>query len=326
MKCTVIGATGFLGANLVHELVKEGHEVTALGLYGSNTKYIERLPIALVFGDVTIPGDVDKAVGSGEIVFNVAGDTSFWKKLFDRQRRINVEGPANVAEACLKNGVRRMIHTSTVDVLGFNPNGLADENWDQYNYANTGYNYADTKRVGEQMVQSYVGKGLDAVIINPGSMIGPYDFTLQFGRLFADLRDRKVPGFLPGGAPWAHVAEVARAHVSAVEKGRRGERYICGGINDSYKTVFTLIAKKMGAKPPAFTMTPWMTVAYGYLMEFISDFTNKPPDLNPGQARYMSVFPKYDSSKAERELGFKCVPIEKMIDDAYDWYKANGFL
>ena len=326
MKCTVLGATGFLGANLVHELVKEGYKVSAFGLPGSNIKYIESLPIEISFGDVTYAPDVEKAVTGAEIVFNVAGDTSFWKKLFERQRRVNIEGPSNVAEACLKKGVRRMIHTSTVDVLGFNPKGLADENWGNYNYANTGYNYADTKRVGERIVGYYVGKGLDAVIINPGSMIGAYDFTLQFGRLFADLRDGKVPGFLPGGAPWAHVAEVARAHIAAAEKGRRGERYICGGVNETYKTVFSLIAAKMGAKPPAFTMTPWMTVAYGYLMEFISGFTNKPPELNPGQARYMSVYPKYDSSKAEKELDFKCVPVTQMIDNAYDWYKENGFL
>ena len=326
MKCTVIGATGFLGTNLVHELVKAGHEVSAFGLAGSNIKYIENLPVKITFGDVTNISDVEKAVTGAEIVFNVAGDSSFWKKFFERQRRINIEGPSNVAKACLKKGVRRMIHTSTVDAFGFNPQGLADENWDKYNYANTGYNYADTKREGERIVRDYEGKGLDAVIINPGSMIGPYDFTLQFGRLFADLRDGKVPGFLPGGAPWAHVAEVARAHIAAAEKGRKGERYICGGVNETYKTVFSVIAAKMGAKPPAFTMTRWMTVAYGYLMEFISDFTNKPPDLNPGQARYMSVFPKYDSSKAERELGFKCIPVIRMIDDAFDWYKGNAFL
>lgn len=326
MKCTVIGATGFLGTNLVHELVKAGYEVSAFGLPGSNIEYIENLPVKITFGDVTNVPDVEKAVTGAEIVFNVAGDTSFWKKLFERQLRINIEGPANVAKACLKKGVRRMIHTSTVDVLGFNPQGLADEKWDKYNYAKTGYNYADTKREGEIIVRGYAGKGLDAVIINPGSMIGPYDFTLQFGRLFADLRDGKVPGFLPGGAPWAHVAEVAKAHIAAAEKGRKGERYICGGVNETYKTVFSVIAAKMGAKPPAFTMTRSMTVAYGYLMEFISSFTNKPPDLNPGQARYMSVFPKYDSSKAEKELGFRCIPVSRMIDDAFDWYKENGFL
>lgn len=326
MKALVTGATGFLGTNLVHELVRQGWEVRAFGLPGSTTRYIEDLPVEIMLGDVRIYDDVDKAVDGMDAVFHVAGDTSFWKRLFVRQREVNVDGPKNVARACLARGVKRMIHTSTVDALGYNPDGLADETWDAYNYAGTGYNYADTKREGEKAVLGFVDEGLDVVVINPGSMIGPFDHTLQFGRLFGDIRDGKVPAIPPGGAPWAHVQEVAKAHIQAFHRGRKGERYIAGGINETYKTVFTLIAETMGVKPPRFVMPYWMTVAYGYIMEFISEFTNKPPDLNPGQARYMSVFPKYDSSKAVRELGFKLRPIEEMVKDAFNWYKENGFL
>jgi len=187
-------------------------------------------------------------------------------------------------------------------------------------------NYADTKREGEKLALSFNGRGLEVVVVQPGSMMGPYDHTLQFGRLFMDLRDGKVPAVLPGGAPWAHVTEVAAAHVAALEKGKPGERYICGGVNGSYKTVFDNNARSIGVKAPRFTMTPWMTVAYGYAMEFVSNFTNTPPDLNPGQARYMSVFPKYDSTKARKKLGFKVVPLELMVNDARDWYRANGYL
>jgi len=229
-------------------------------------------------------------------------------------------------EAALAKRVKRVVHTSTVDALGYNPDGLADENWGGYNYGGLGYNYADTKREGERLALSYVDRGLGVVVINPGSMMGPFDHTLQFGRLFMDLRDGNVPAVLPGGAPWAHVTEVAKAHVAALTKGKPGERYICGGINESYRRVFQVIAASVGARPPRFTMTPWMTVAYGYLMEFISNFTGKPPELNPGQARYMSVFPKYDSSKAAKVLGFRAVPIEEMVADAGKWYAENGFL
>jgi dihydroflavonol-4-reductase len=122
------------------------------------------------------------------------------------------------------------------------------------------------------------------------------------------------------------VTEVAKAHITALDKGRSGEKYICGGINETYRKLFDLIAASIGAKSPKLTMTPWMTVSYGYLMEFISEFTRKKPELNPGQARYMSVFPKYDSSKAHKVLGFKLVPLERMICDARDWYRANGYL
>lgn len=326
MRCLVTGATGFLGTNLVHELVRDGWTVRAFGLPGSETRYIRDLPVEIVLGDVTNPADADRAAAGVEVVFHVAGDTSFWKRNFARQRLINCEGPVNVARACIKHGVRRLVHTSTVDALGYNPDGLADENWPTYNYANTGYNYGDTKREGELRVREFNGRGLEVVVINPGSMIGPYDYTLQFGRLFFELRDGKTPGVPKGGAPFAHVREVARAHIAAARKGRPGEGYICGGLNITYRELFEAIAAKFGRHAPGLDLPRWALVAYGYTMELIAEFTRKPPEMNPGQARYMTVYPYYDSSKAMRELDFKAVPLQQIIDDAYEWYRDNGFL
>lgn len=326
MKILVTGAAGFLGTNIVLNCLQKGWKVRAFTLEGSPVNYIQRPDVEILYGDVADAGAVRKAMGGVDAVIHCAGDTSFWKRLFERQRRTNVEGVKNVMQAALELKIKKVVQTSTVDTLGYNPDGLADENWHLYNYAGWGYNYGDTKREGQAIALAYAKQGLDVVVINPGSMIGPYDHTLQFGRLFMDIRDHKIPAVLPGGAPWAHVNEVAKAHIAALEKGRRGELYICGGINETYKTVFDAIAGSIGVKPPRYTMPPWMTIAYGYAMEFIADFTNKKPDLNPGQARYMSVFPKYDSSKAERELGFVSLPLTTMIEDARDWYLQNGFL
>lgn len=325
MKCLVTGATGFLGTNLVHELVKLGWDVRAFGLHGSNVEYIKSLPIEIIYGDVTNSTDVDNAVAGCEIVFNVAGDTSFWKKNFERQRNINVDGPSIVAEACIKHKVKRLIHTSTVDALGYNPLGLADEKWTDYNYLNTAYNYADTKREGEKRVLEYNNKGLEVIVIYPGSMIGPYDFTLQYGRLFFDLRDGKVPGCPAGGVSFGHVAEVAKAHINAAIDGIAGECYICAGENITYKNLFDIIANKFLKKAPKFIMKSWMLVTYGYLMQTISAFTGKAPEIDPGNARYMSINAFYDSSKAVNKLNYVIVPVTQMIDDAYDWYMQNGY-
>lgn len=326
----VTGGTGFLGTNITLQLLELGHQVRALGLPGSTTKYIEKPGVEIQFGDITNPADVKKAVEGVDAIIHTAGDTGFWKKMFKRQRSINVEGVRNVMQAALDAGVRKIVHTATVDTLGYNPDGLADEHWDDnpnhFNYAHIGYNYAETKRAGEQIVFEFAKKGLDVTIINPGSMMGPYDHTLQYGRIFMDIRDNKIPGILPGGCPWAHVTEVAKAHIAALEKGRKGERYICGGVHETYKTQFTLIAESIGVKPPTWVMPRWFVVFYGYLSEFWSNFSKKKPQLNPGQARYMSIFPKYNSSKAERELGFRSVPLKQMVEDARDWYRANGFL
>lgn len=326
MRCLVTGATGFLGTNLVRELVFGGWEVRALGLPGSDARYIEELPVRVVHGDVTRPEDMLRHTQGVEVVFNVAGDTSFWKKLFDRQRRVNVTGPVTVAEACVANGVRRLVHTSTIDALGYNPYGLTDETWSEYNYAGTGYNYADTKREGEARVRRFNGRGLEVVVIYPGSMVGPYDFTMQFGRLFADLREGKVPACPPGGIGFGHVVEVARAHVAAASRGEPGQGYICAGVNATYRELIELMSEKVGKKPPRFDMPPALFTAYGFLMEALSALTKKPPEMNPGQARFMSVKAYYDSSKAVRELGYAVRTLPEMVEDAHRWYVANGFL
>jgi dihydroflavonol-4-reductase len=325
MKCLVTGGSGFLGVNLIHELVKSDWEVRAIVRKGANIKYIESLPIEIVYGEITNPDDVDKAVAGCEYVFHVAADTSFWKRNFERQRIVNVEVPSIIARACVKHHVKRMIHTSTIDVFGYNPNGLVDESWSTYNYGNWAYNYADTKREGEQKLLKGYGKDLEIVVIYPGALVGPYDFTLQYGRLFFDLRDGNVPGCPTGGLSFCHVTEVAKAHIAAATKGTPGEGYICGGVNIKYKHFFDLIANKFDKAAPSLILTKWMFVAYGYIMQILASFTNKAPDMDPGNARFMSVDAYVDSSKAVRELGYVMLPVQKIIDDAYDWYKDNGF-
>ena len=325
-KILVTGATGFLGTNITLLLIEAGYSVRTFGLPGSTTKYIKNPKIENIEGDITDPQSVEKAVVGIDAIIHVAGDTSFWKKNFERQRRINVDGVRNVMESAKKNGIAKVVHTSTVDTFGYSPNGPIDESWSDYNYEGWGYNYADTKRQGEKLVLNYVADGLDVSIINPGSMIGPFDHTLQFGRLFMDIRDKKVPGIPPGGAPWAHVEEVAKAHINALERGKMGEKYICGGLNESYSTVFKEIANSINVSPPKMVFPRWAIVAYGYFSEFLSIFSHNPPDLNPGQARYMAAFPKYNSSKAERELGFRCLPLRQMVEDARDWFQKEEYL
>ncbi|MBN1532777.1 MAG: SDR family oxidoreductase [Spirochaetes bacterium] len=326
MKCCVTGATGFLGTNLVHQLVARGWEVRAMGLPGSTVRYIETLPVKIIFGDITRREDLDPAVEGVDVVFHVAGDTSFWRKRYARQRQINVTGAVNVAEASLAAGVRRMVHTSTVDALGYNPGGIADETWGTYNYGGMGYNYGDTKHEGERRVRQFNDRGLEVVVIYPGSMVGPYDYTLQFGRLYFDLRDGKVPGCPPGGVGFGHVTEVARAQIAAAEKGRPGEGYICAGVNITYRELFEAIANKFGRHAPSLTLPRSVFVAYGYLMQALSNITNRPPEMDPGQARFMSVQAYYDSGKAVRELGYRIAPLTEMVDDAYEWYRKEGFL
>jgi dihydroflavonol-4-reductase len=323
----VTGATGFLGTNLVHELVSKGWRVRAFGLPGSPDDWIRQRDVEIVFGDVTRASDVRAAVDGVDVVFNVAGDTSWWRRLRERQRRVNVEGPVVVAEACVAAGVRRLVQTSTADVFGVldAAERTPRDETASYNLAGTGYRYGDTKLAGDQRLRAFLER-LEVVWIHPGAMLGPFDFTLQYGRLFADLREGRVPAVPRGGTSWAHVVEVARAHVAAAEHGEPGASYLCAGVNASYREVFTRMAEHVGASPPRRQVPERVLVAYAHLLQAWAELRRRPPQLDPGYARFVSRYGAYDSSRAVRELGYAIPPLEQMITDAHDWYVANGLL
>lgn len=301
----------------------------ATGMHGSPASHIQRMGADVIFADVTSRAEVEPLVDGMDYVFNVAGDTSLWRRSNAQQWKVNVEGPAVVSNACLNAGVQRLIHTSTVDVFGYDPDGgPVDEDTGTFNFDNIGYHYGETKVAGDAQVRAVADKGLDVVLIHPGMMIGPYDHTLQMGRVFFDLKNGKMPGTPAGGSSFCHVTEVAQAHIAAAEKGRSGESYICGGdthTNLTYLEVFERIAKAVGGEAPSRTFPEWAMVAYGSLCETLSFVTNQPPDMNPGMARYVSR-PQYASSdKAIRELGYQISDIDVAIQDALAWYKEQNY-
>jgi dihydroflavonol-4-reductase len=328
MKCLVTGATGFLGSNLVHQFVLEGWDVRASGMHGSETKHIRGLPIEIVFADITIAEEVDPLVKGCDVVFHVASDTSSWSKTKQRQREINVEGSINVAQACMKFGVSRMVHTSTTAVLGYDPQGgcVSEENAD-FNCDGLCFNYGETKYQAQKALEKLNQLGLDVVYMYPGFLIGPFDHSLQLGRVLLDLKKGKMPFSPGGGASFCHATEVAKAHIQAAIRGFSGEGYICAGLpttNMSYHDFFTKMAFVIGVKPPKIKLGTRALVIYGYLCEFVSKFTGKAPRINPGQARYMSITHYSDSRKAVRELDYVVPIAEECIRDAVDWYQDQG--
>ena len=213
--------------------------------------------------------------------------------------------------------------------MGYNPTGGSyDEQTGHYNFDNMGYNYGDSKLEAEIRLRAYNSDKLEVVFIHPGFMMGPFDYTLQIGRVFFDLAEGKLPGLIPGGGSYCHVTEVAKAHVAAAEKGRPGESYLCAGMphtNLSHAEVFRRMAKEVNVKPPSITFPRWAFIAYGYACEFISEFTKKAPDMNPGQAKYLSCPQHAISGKAIRELGYQVPTLETCMQDALAWYRENGF-
>jgi dihydroflavonol-4-reductase len=325
-KCLVTGGTGLLGLNLVRQLAGQGWDVGVLSRGEANRRWLSDLPVTFFQGDVAEAADLAPAVAGQEVVFHVAGDTGFWKKRYAAQWRTNVDGTVAVIEAARRAGVRRVVHTSTVDAIGFDPKGVADETWTDFNLGRFGYHYAISKREAEKRALAFNGDGIEVVVLQPASMIGPYDVTLQFGRLFEELRDGAVPAIPGGGACFNHVGAVAEAHVAAADRGRPGERYICAGEAVSYRRLFEVMATRVSAKAPRLVAPAFALIAYGWIEETIAGLTGKPPQINPGMAYYMSRMPVYRSDKAIAELGYRLVPLEQSVDEAYRFLTANGFL
>ncbi|MBL1080208.1 NAD-dependent epimerase/dehydratase family protein [Nocardia sp. 2] len=324
MKCLVTGATGFVGANLVRELLAAGHDVTATGMPGSPTHWLEDLPITIRLADLTEPGVARALVDGHDWVFHVAGDTSTWSGLAERRRKVNAVVPALLADAALETGVTRFLHTSTTDVLGYFPDGSpVDENGGDHLFTGIGYHYADTKLAGELAVRHRVEKGLDAVVVYPGFMIGPYDYTLQIGRVIRALQQGRRYPCPPGTTSWCDVRAVTRGMVAALEKGSAGSSYILAGPNHSYYEVFSRMAELIGASKRPLPIPRPLLGAVGALREFASLVTRAAPDIDPGLARYLSLPQATSSARAITELGYHPGDIDTAILDAARWYEAN---
>lgn len=324
MRCLVTGATGFVGSNLVRNLVAAGHEVLATGAPGSTTRYLEGLPVETVLADLTDRDALEPLVAGRDWVFHVAGDTSTWRKLAPRRQLVNVVAASHLADASLAAGVKRFVHTSTLDVHGYNRNGsaLAERPGDT-SLTGIGYDYADTKVEGERQVRARTERGLDVVVVYPGFMIGPFDHTLQLGRIIRDMQAGKRTFAPPGTSSFCDVRAVSAGILAAAEHGVSGEGYNLSGHNRTYLDVFSQIAEHVDARHRPIRVSRRVLGAYGATAELIAAVNGKAPDFDRGLATYMSAPQASDWSKAAQDLGYQPGDLGRAIGDAARWYDDN---
>ncbi|WP_308798263.1 NAD-dependent epimerase/dehydratase family protein [Agromyces silvae] len=324
MRCLVTGATGFLGSNLVRSLLERGHDVLATGAPGSTTRYLEDLPLRVQLADLTDPAELPPLVDGQDWVFHVAGDTSTWNRLAARRRKVNVEATIALADASLSAGVGRFIHTSTLDVHGYNRDGSAlPERSGDRSFFGIGYDYADSKAEGEAQARARIARGLDVVVVYPGFMIGPYDHTLQLGRVVRDLQAGKLTFAPPGTSSFCDVRAVADGMVAAAERGRTGAGYNLTGENRTYVDMFTRIAEVIGAARMPTRVSPTGLAALGAVSQFAARFTGRPPAMDPGMAKYLSAPQASDWSAARRDLGYHPRDLDRAVRDARNWYDEH---
>ena len=320
----VTGGTGFVGLNLIEQLVAQGWAVTALHRPTSDLRAIRRFPVRLAAGDLLDPASLRHAIPEGvDALFHVAADTSVWSKHDKRQTRINVEGTRNVVEAALATGVRRMVHTSTWNTYGLEQGEISEGSPQQG--GRSWINYDRTKFQAEEAVRESVARGLDAVIMNPAHLIGRYD-RRGWARLIIAAHGRWLPGVPPGAGTFCHAAEVALAHIAAALRGRTGQNYLLSGQDASFVELFRVINRVTGSSVPLRPLPAWLFRLSARANVALAGVTGREPEATPEGVAIVIARARVASRRAEQELGYRPAALHTMIDDSYRWLRAEGLL
>jgi len=299
-----------------------GWDVTALHRASSDLKLLKRFRPKLAMGALSDTAALTAAIPEGtDTVFHVAGNTNMWRAGNAEQTRDNVDGTRNIVGAALAKGVRRLVVTSSISAYGM-VSGDIDEETPSL-AANSNVNYQRTKWQAQELARAATVKGLEVVIMQPGAIMGPYDMG-SWSRLFVMVRDGKLPGVPRTLLTFAHVREVVAAHIAAADKGQNGGSYLLGGENKTLMELVREISALVGKPAPAREISLALLRVIAVLGDVASRFSGKAPPITPEMASFMSRQVSTASAKAQRELGYRVVPLKEMVKDCYDWMAAEG--
>ncbi len=317
----ITGATGFIGHHLAMQLVQQGARVSALVRTPARCGRLAAAGVRCVLGGLDDMTALTRTCRGCEIVFHVAGAVDF-EADWERFQRVNIDGTRNVAEAARGAGVRRLVHTSSIVAVGAARRPQPLDESAAWNLGPLSVPYVTSKRTAEELVLAE--EGLEVVVVNPASVVGPDDFTAsEFGTVCRRFWRGRLPFHFGGGNNFVDVRDVAAGHLLAAERGRPGERYILGGHNRSYGAFFKDLARA-AARPILRVPVP---AAVGTVVAQLNDrFRGRRPSrsyLTVPQARLLKLFFYFDSGKAARELGYRPRPFDDSVADTYQFWMAR---
>ena len=341
MLAFITGATGFLGSHVARVLAECGAQLRLLVRPTSDLGNLDDLKNAdRVVGDLRDAASIEKALSGSDVVFHVAADYRLWVRDPDEMYRSNVEGTRSLLEAARKQRVRRVVYTSSVATMGFTSNqawtgegarpctrAVADEE-SPVSLADMIGHYKRSKFMAEQVAVDAARSGVDVVIVNPTTPIGERDIKpTPTGRIVLDFLKRKFPAYVETGLNLVDATECARGHVQALEKGRSGERYILGGENLTLKQILDRLAVITGLKSPTLKLPYVFAFAAGVVDEMVTGrLLGREPRATIDAVRMGRKMMFVSSAKAERELGWRTVPVDGALRRSVDWFRGNGYV
>ncbi len=298
----VTGATGFVGANVARELLREGATVRVLARPGGDRRAIEGLKVEVCDGDLVDPASVRRAVQGARTVFHVAADYRLWARRPEEIYRANVEGTRAVLQAAADSGVQKVVYTSSVGALGIPKDGTSGTETTPVALADMVGPYKASKFLAEQVALGFALKGLPVVIVNPSTPIGPWDVKpTPTGQMVVDFLRGKMFATLDTGLNLVHVRDVARGHLLAAEAEIAGSRAPRARI------------------PYA---VAWLAAG---CMEVAARVTGSPPRVSLTAVRMARKRMFFSPAKAVRELGLPQTDVRVALREATDWFVEHGY-
>jgi dihydroflavonol-4-reductase len=333
MNCFVTGASGFIGANIVHELIARGHHVRALLRPGCDVRGLEGAEFERVEGDVSDSAKLKAGMEGCDWCFHVAASYHLWLRDYRPMYAANVEGTRQVIEAAGAVGCTRIVYTSTVGCVGLPKQSdgrlIPSDETTPVSEAQMSNHYKRSKWQAEQVAVQFARKGLPVVIVNPSAPVGPRDVKpTPTGKVIVDFLNRQMPAYLDTGLNYVHVRDVAAGHVLAAEKGRVGERYILGNAEGNWtlKEAFGVLEEIAGVPAPKFRVPYVVALAAAQVDEMISRFTSKQPKAPLAGVRMAKYKMFFDPAKAIRELGMPQTPPRIALEEAVHWFRKHGYV
>jgi dihydroflavonol-4-reductase len=326
MKVFVTGATGFIGGQLTRELLADGCTVRVLVRPGSDRRNLVGLDVELWEGDLLDRDNLEQALAGIDTLYHAAADYRLWTRNPAVMYDINVTGTRNILEAALANNVRKVVYTSSVGTLGNPGDGRPGNEATPVAFSDMVGDYKKSKYLAEQEAETFLQRGLPLVIVNPSTPVGPGDVKpTPTGKIIVDFLNRKMPAYLDTGLNIIDVADCARGHILAAEKGEIGRKYILGNEDLTLRQILDLLAEITGLPAPRVRLPYTPILLAAYLNEAISGITGREPLIPLAGVRMAKKFMFFDSSRAVRELGLPRRPAAEALARAVAWFRANGY-
>ena len=320
----VTGATGHIGNVLVRKLISQGLKVRVLTLPGDNLHPLEGLDIEKVEGDITDYSSLLPALDGITTVFHLAGIISIMPGQDKLLYNVNVRGTRNIVEACLEKKVERLVYTSSVHALNEPPQGTVIDETCSFNPQYSRGGYDRTKAQASLEVLEGVKNGLNAVIICPSGVIGPYDYNVsQMGQLILNYMNNEMKIYIDGAYDFVDVRDVAHGLMLACKNGESGETYILSGEKITVKDLMGLLEENTGIKAPSIKIPHWIARAAGKITPLYYRNRKTRPLFTSYSAEVLVSNCYITNDKARKQLGYSPRPLKDTIRNSVEWFKEN---